>query len=85
MLITDTLHIEDKPQKLISEKAGCSLSAVLKHVYGKLTGREKCGRKRCISSSNDCSFEKMTQRFGRMEGMMLVSEHQETPSGIFLV
>ncbi len=44
--IIDTLHKEGKPQTLIAKEAGCSQSAVSKHVNSKLSGRKKCGRKR---------------------------------------
>ncbi len=39
--IVDTLHKEDKPQTLIAKEAGCSQSAVSKHVNRKLSGRKK--------------------------------------------
>ncbi len=44
--IIDTLHKEGKPQTLIAKEAGCSQSAVSKHVNRNLSGRKKCGRKR---------------------------------------
>ena len=56
--LIDTLHEEGKPQKVIAERAGCSQSAVSKHIHGKLTGREKCGRKRCPSNRDDRSLER---------------------------
>ncbi len=45
--IIDTLHKEGKPQTFIAKEAGCSQSAVSKHVNRKLSGRKKCWRKRC--------------------------------------
>lgn len=36
-MIINTLHKEDAPQKVCAEKAGCSESAILKHINGKLT------------------------------------------------
>ncbi len=48
--IIDTLHKEGKPQTLIAKEAGCSQSAVSKHVNWKLSGRKKCGRKRCSTN-----------------------------------
>ncbi len=36
---------EGKPQTFITKEAGCSQSAVSKHVNRKLSGRKKCGRK----------------------------------------
>ena len=43
--IIDILHKEGKPQEVIAEEAGCSQSAVSKHISRKLSGSEKCGRK----------------------------------------
>ncbi len=40
--IIDTLHKEGKPQTFIAKEAGCSQSAVSKHVNRKLRGRKKC-------------------------------------------
>ncbi len=40
--IIDTLHKEGKPQTFIAKEAGCSQSAVPKHVNRKLSGRKKC-------------------------------------------
>ncbi len=40
--IIDTLHKEGKPQTLIAKEAGCSQSAVSKHVNRKLSGRKRC-------------------------------------------
>ncbi len=37
--IIDTLHKESKPQTFIAKEAGCSQSAVSKHVNRKLSGR----------------------------------------------
>ncbi len=51
--IIDTLHKEGKPQTLISKEAGCSRSAVSKHVNRKLSGRRKCGRKRCTTNQEN--------------------------------
>ncbi len=39
--IIDTLHKEDKTQTFITKEAGCSQSAVSKHVHRKLSGRKK--------------------------------------------
>ncbi len=39
--IIDTLHKEGKPQTFIVKEAGCSQSAVSKHVNRKLSGRKK--------------------------------------------
>ncbi len=48
--IIDTLHKEGKPQTFIAKEAGCSQSAVSKHVNRKLSGRKKCGRKRSTTN-----------------------------------
>ncbi len=47
--VIDTLHKEGKPQTLIAKEAGCSQSAVSKHVNRTLSGRTNCGRKRCTT------------------------------------
>ncbi len=41
-IIIDTLHKEGKPQTFIAKEAGCSQSAVSKHVNRKLFGRKRC-------------------------------------------
>ncbi len=51
--IIDTLHKEGKPQTFIAKEAGCSQSAVSKHVNRKLSGRKKCERKRCTTIRED--------------------------------
>ena len=67
--IIDTLHKEGKPQKVIAKEVGCSQSAVSKHINRKLSGREKCGRKRCTKQQGwpqpgvDCQ-EKAIQKCG---------------------
>src|SRR4029434_6199989 len=59
--IIDTMHKEET-QKVIAKKAGCSQSAVSKHINGKLNGRKKCGRKRCTSNWDNCSLERIVKR-----------------------
>ncbi len=54
--IIDTLHKEDKTQTFIAKEAGCSQSAVSKHVNRKLSGRTKCGRKRCTTNRENRSL-----------------------------
>ena len=44
--IIDTLHKEEKPQTFIAKEAGCSQSAVSKHVNRQLSARKKCGEKK---------------------------------------
>lgn len=48
-MIINTLHKEDAPQKVCAEKAGCSESAILKHINGKLTKK--------VVEKNDSSLE----------------------------
>ncbi len=66
--IIDTLHKESKPQTFIAKEAGCSQSTVSKHVNRKLSGREKCGRKRCTTNREPQPYEdcqaKSIQEFG---------------------
>ncbi len=93
--IIDTLHKEGKPQTFIAKEAGCSQSAVFKHVNRKLSGREKCGRKRCTTNRENRSLMRIVKQnrlknwvnFTR-NGLRLGSRHQEPPhtdvSGIWL-
>ncbi|KAI2654713.1 Mannose-1-phosphate guanyltransferase alpha-B [Labeo rohita] len=60
--ITDTLHKEDKPQTFIAKEAGCSQSAVCKHVNRKLSERKKCGRKRCTTSQENRSLQRLVKQ-----------------------
>lgn len=57
--IIDTLHRMDKKQKFIAKKAGCSQSAVSKHINGKSCGREKCGRRRCTTKRDDRGLQRI--------------------------
>ncbi len=43
--VIDTLHKEGKPQTFIAKEAGCSQSAVSKHVNRKLSGRKEVWKK----------------------------------------
>ncbi len=43
--IIDTLHKEGKPQTFIAKEAGCSQSAVSKHVNRKLSGMKNVEEK----------------------------------------
>ncbi len=54
--IIDTLHKEGKPQTFIAKEAGYSQSAVSKHVNRKLSGKKKCGRKRCTTNRENRSL-----------------------------
>ncbi len=59
--ILDTLHKEGKPQTLIAKEAGCSQSAVSKHVNRTLRGREKCGRKRYTTNRENRSLVRIVK------------------------
>ncbi len=67
--IIDTLHKEGKPQTFIAKEAGCSQSAVSKHVNRKLSGREKVWKKKMHNQPRepqpyeDCQA-KSIQEFG---------------------
>ncbi len=60
--IIDTLHKEGKPQTFIAKEAGCSQSAVSKHVNRKLNGRKKCGRKRCKTNRENRSLMRIVKQ-----------------------
>ncbi len=69
--IIDTLHKEGKPQTFITKEAGCSQSAVSKHVNRKLSGRIKCGRKRCTTNREKHSLMRNVKqnRFKNLGGL----------------
>ncbi len=60
--IIDTLHKEGKPQTFIAKEAGCSQSAVSKHVNRKLSGKKKCGRKRYTTNRENCSLMRIVKQ-----------------------
>ncbi len=60
--IIDTLHKEDKPQTFIAKEAGCSQSTVSKHVNRKLSGKKKCGRKRCTTNQENRSLMRIVKQ-----------------------
>ncbi len=60
--IIDTLHKEGKPQTFIAKEAGCSQSAVSKHVNRKLSGRKKWGRKRCTTNRENRSLMRIVKQ-----------------------
>ncbi len=60
--IIDTLHKEGKPQTFIAKEAGCSQSAVSKHVNRKLSGRKKCRRKRCTTNRENRSLMRIVKQ-----------------------
>ncbi len=85
--IMDTLHKEGKPQTFIAKEAGCSQSAVSKHVNRKLSGRKKCGRKRYKTNRENCSLMRIIKqnRFKNLGELHKEwtdaggSKHQEPP------
>ncbi len=60
--IIDTLHKEGKPQTFIAKEAGCSQSAVSKHVIRELSGRKKCRRKRCTTNRENCTLMRIVKQ-----------------------
>ncbi len=60
--IIDTLHKEGKPHTLIVKEAGCSQIAVSKHVNRKLSGRKKCGSKRCKTNRENHSLMRIVKQ-----------------------
>ncbi len=90
--IIDTLHKEGKPQKIITNKAGCSQSAVNR----KLSGMKKCGRKRFTTSRDNCSLMRIVkQNWFKNSGELhkeldwgwghgIKSHHTQTCKGIWL-
>ncbi len=63
--IIDTLHKEGKSQRVITERGGCSRSAIQSILNAKLTGRKKLGRKMCICNRDYRKLENtvMQSRF----------------------
>uniref|UniRef100_A0A9J7ZAR3 Tc1-like transposase DDE domain-containing protein n=1 Tax=Cyprinus carpio carpio TaxID=630221 RepID=A0A9J7ZAR3_CYPCA len=60
--IIDTLKREGKTKKEISERIGCSQSAVSRHLSGKSVGRKKCGKKRCTMRRGDRTLRKIVEK-----------------------
>ncbi len=60
--IIDILHKESKTQTFITKEAGCSQSAVSKHVNRKLSGRKKCGRKRWTTNRENRSLMRIVKQ-----------------------
>ncbi len=91
--IIDTLHKEGKPQTFIAKEAGCSQSAVSKHVNRKLSGKKKCGRKRCTINRENCHLMRIVKqnRFKNLGELHkewteagVKSHHTQTCQGIWL-
>ncbi len=84
--IIDTLYKEGKPQAFIAKEAGCSQSAVSKHVNIKLIGKKTCGRKRGTTNRENRSFMRISSKIDSRiwvnftrNGLRLGSRHQEPP------
>ncbi len=82
--IIDTLHKEGKAQTFIAKEAGCSQSAVSKHVNRELSGRKKCGRKRCTTNRENHSLMRIVKQnrfknLGELHKEWTGSRHQEPP------
>ncbi len=60
--IIDTFHKEGKPQTFIAKEAGCSQSAVSKHVNRKMSGRKKCGRKSCTTNRENRNLMRIVKQ-----------------------
>ncbi len=89
--IINTLHKEGKPQTFITKEAGCSQSAVSKHVNRKLSGRKKMhNQPRELQPYEDCQA-KSIQEFGWTSqgmdwgwGQGIKSPHTQTCQWIWL-
>lgn len=55
----DTLYKEGKTQKVIAKEAGCSQSSVSKHINRQAKGLKKCGRKKCTSSRDNRTLQRI--------------------------
>ncbi len=78
--IIDTLQKEGKPQTFIANEAGCSQRAVSKHVNRNLSGRKKCGRKRCTTNRENRSLMRIVKQ---IQFKNLVELHKEwTEAGV---
>ncbi len=62
--IIDTLHKEGKPQTFIAKEAGCSQSAVSKHVNRELSGRKKMHNQQKEPEPYENCQAKSIQEFG---------------------
>ncbi len=59
--IIDILHKEGKPQTFIAKEAGCSQSAV-SSMLTNLSGKKKCGRKRCTTNRENRSLMRIVKQ-----------------------
>ncbi len=84
--IIDTLHKEGKPQTLFAKEAGCSQSAVSKHVNRKLRGRESVEEKDTQPTERTAALWGLSSKIDSRiwvnftsNGLRLGSRHQEPP------
>ncbi len=92
--IIDTLHKEGKPQIFIAKEAGCSQSAVSKHVNRKLNGKENVWKKKMHKQPAQAALwglsSKIDSRIWTLQGMDwgwgqgIKSHHTQTCQGIWL-
>ena len=80
--IIHTLHKVGKPQKVIAKEAGCSQSAVSKHINGQLSDRKNQVHKRSTSKRNDRSLERIVRKGSFKSVGMLHKEWTETGVGV---
>ncbi len=93
--IIDTLHKEGKPQTFIAKEAGCSQSAVSKHV-NKVEWKEKVWKKKMHNQPRehqpyeDCQAKSIPEFGWTSQGMdcgwgqAIKSHHTQTCQGIWL-
>ncbi len=84
--IIDTLHKEGKPQTFIAKEAGCSQSAVSKHVNRKLSGRKSVEEKDAKPTERTAALWGLSSKIDSRiwvnftrNGLRLGSRHQEPP------
>ncbi len=81
--IIDTLHKEGKSQRVITERGGCSRSAVSKHIKCKVDWKEEIGQENVHKQQSSKADSNTWESFTRSE-LKLESVHQESPrSDIF--
>ncbi len=84
--IIDTLHKEGKPQTFIAKEAGCSQSAVSKHVNRKLSGRKSVEEKDAQPTERTADLWGLSSKIDARiwvnftrNGLRLGSRHQDPP------
>ncbi len=84
--IIDTLHTEGKPQTFIAKEAGCSQSAVSKHVNRKFSGSKSVEEKHAQPTERTVALWGLSNKIDSRiwvnftrNGLRLGSRHQEPP------